>query len=132
MADRLATRFAPRLRRLALTPLIDVVFLLLLFFMLTTTFSRLGEIDLAPAAGGDPADTAAPPAFVRLGPEELRINAVETPLDGVIERLDALAAGSEGGFVVLVSLSAAPSAQRLVDLLAVLRARPDWKVRVLE
>ena len=132
MADRLATRFAPRLRRLALTPLIDVVFLLLLFFMLTTTFSRLGEIDLAPAAGGGLVGTAAPPAFVRLGPEELRINAVETPLDGVIERLDALAAGSEGGFVVLVSLSAAPSAQRLVDLLAVLRARPDWQVRVLE
>ena len=31
---------------MALTPLIDVIFLLLLFFMLSSTFSRFGEIKL--------------------------------------------------------------------------------------
>ncbi len=132
MAERLATRFAPRVRRLALTPLIDVVFLLLLFFMLTTTFSRLGEIDLAPAAAGGAVGTATPPAFVQLSPDGLRVNAVEAPLDGLLARLDPLATEAEEAFVVLVSLSAGPTAQRLVDLLAVLRARPDWQVRVLD
>ncbi len=132
MAEYLAARFAPRLRRLALTPLIDVVFLLLLFFMLTTTFSRLGEIDLAPATGGAVASPAAPPAFVQLTPETVRVNAAEADIDGVLERLDPLAASAETGFVVLVSLSGTPTAQRLVDLLAVLRARPDWQIRVLD
>ncbi|GGA57502.1 ExbD/TolR family protein [Pelagibacterium lentulum] len=41
---------APRKRRpLSLTSLIDVIFLLLLFFMLTSTFSRYAEI---PVSGG--------------------------------------------------------------------------------
>ncbi|MEX0280950.1 MAG: biopolymer transporter ExbD, partial [Arenibacterium sp.] len=43
---------APRRRRVvSLTALIDVVFLLLLFFMLTSTFSSFGEIELFPPAG---------------------------------------------------------------------------------
>jgi biopolymer transport protein ExbD len=132
MADRLAARFAPRLRRLALTPLIDVVFLLLLFFMLTTTFSRLGEIDLAPAAGGGVAPDDRAPRLRPAAPDLVRVNAVETALDALLDRLDPLAGAADEGFVILVSLSGAPSAQRLVDLLAVLRARPDWQVRVLE
>lgn len=37
---------APR-RRLALTPLIDVVFLLLMFFMLTSSFDKFATIDLS-------------------------------------------------------------------------------------
>ncbi len=120
------------MRRLALTPLIDVVFLLLLFFMLTTTFSRLGEIDLAPAAGGGALGTGTPPAFVQLSPQGVRVNAVETPLDAVLDQLDPLGAANDAPFVLLVSLTDEPSAQRLVDLLAVLRARPDWQVRVLD
>ena len=119
------------MRRLALTPLVDVVFLLLLFFMLTTTFSRLGELELLPAAGGGMAD-AAPPAFVQLAPDTLRVNAVETSLDAVLARLDSLADDAGAAFTVLVSLSDGPTAQRLVDLLALLRARPAWQVRVLD
>jgi biopolymer transport protein ExbD len=131
MSERLAVRFAARSRRMALTPLVDVVFLLLLFFMLTTTFSRLGEIDLMPAAGGAVA-AATPPAFVQLSPERLRVNAVEVPLDTLVARLDTLAETAPEPLVVLVSLSGEPSAQRLVDLLAALRSRPDWQIRVLE
>jgi biopolymer transport protein ExbD len=132
MAERLAARFVPRMRRLALTPLIDVVFLLLLFFMLTTTFSRLGEVDLAPAAGGAPAGPLASPAFVQLAPASLRVNAVETPLEALVARLAPLAEATDEPLVVLVSLAGEPNAQRLVDLLAALRIRPDWQVRVLE
>ena len=132
MDDRLATRFAPRMRRLALTPLVDVVFLLLLFFMLTTTFSRLGELELLPAAAAGGIAPAAPPAFVQIAPDSLRVNAVETPLDVVLARLDPLAEDAGEEFTVLVSLSDGATAQRLVDLLALLRARPAWQVRVLD
>lgn len=43
---------APRSRRaISLTPLIDVVFILLLFFMLSSQFLRLRQIELPMAAG---------------------------------------------------------------------------------
>ncbi len=39
-------------RRISLTPLIDVVFILLVFFMLETSFRNEGGIELSGAAGG--------------------------------------------------------------------------------
>lgn len=104
----------PRRRAaLSLTSLIDVIFLLLLFFMLTSTFTRLGELELAPGTpGGAPGE---PPVFVQLAPEGLRVNTEEVPLEALRARLE----GEEG--LVLVSLADAVSAQRLVDMLAVLR-----------
>ena len=45
---------APHRETISLTPLIDIVFILLLFFMLTSTFSRWQQIDLlAPSIGDD-------------------------------------------------------------------------------
>lgn len=38
---------------ISLTPLIDVVFILLLFFMLSSTFSRSQQIELKTASGGE-------------------------------------------------------------------------------
>ncbi len=46
-------------RTTSLTALVDVVFLLLLFFMLASTFSRYSEIDVALGGSGRPG-TAAP------------------------------------------------------------------------
>ena len=43
-------RFARR--RLGLTPLIDVIFLLLLFFMLSSTFSRFSQVPVEGGAAG--------------------------------------------------------------------------------
>ncbi|MCT8266537.1 biopolymer transporter ExbD [Afifella sp. JA880] len=37
---------SPRHRAMSMTPLIDVVFLLLLFFMLASTFARFGSVDV--------------------------------------------------------------------------------------
>jgi biopolymer transport protein ExbD len=42
-----------RVVRISLTPLIDVVFILLLFFMLTTSFVRWNQMSFASAAAGD-------------------------------------------------------------------------------
>ncbi len=37
----------PARRRISLTPLIDVIFLLLMFFMLSSTFARFADLDVA-------------------------------------------------------------------------------------
>ena len=123
-------RSAPgfRRRRLSLTPLIDVIFLLLLFFMLSSTFTRFGELPLAAAAGGAmPGD--APLVFVRLAPDAISVNGEATALEhaaaAVRERL------GEDGRAVLVSLQGEVTAQRLTDLLVVLRSVPSADVRVL-
>lgn len=112
-------------RRMALTSLIDVIFLLLLFFMLTSTFSTFGEIELSQATAGAAAPgTPSERAFVQLGAERLVLN-------GAPITLDALAVELEEG-QVLVSLDEDASAQRLVDLLVRLRGREGLSVTVLE
>lgn len=112
-------------RRMALTPLVDVIFLLLLFFMLTSTFARFGEIELT-AAGARAGASEAPRerAFVQLGADRLAVNGVPATLDDLATRIEP---GQ-----VLVSLDADASAQRLVDLLARLRGRDGVDVVVLE
>ncbi|WP_323020796.1 ExbD/TolR family protein [Pararhodobacter sp.] len=125
MADSRLTP-APRRRGLSLTSLIDVIFLLLLFFMLTSTFTKLGELELTAAPqGAGSADT--PPAFVQLGPESLRLNARDIPLEDLRAALTELA-GPEG--TALIALAEGVEAQRLVDILAALRGAP-FAVRVL-
>lgn len=110
-----------------MTSLIDVIFLLLLFFMLTSTFSKFAEIELSSASQGAVA-TAAPPLFLQLGAESVRLNG--NTLD-----LAALAASPLGqapeGTVLLVSLAADVDAQRLTDLLVALRGLPTLRVSVL-
>lgn len=117
---------APFVRRpMSMTPLIDVIFLLLLFFMLSSTFSKFAEIELSSAAAGS-SNAAAPSerVFVQLGDERVTLN-------GLPVTLDDLSAQIETG-QALVSLDEDTSAQRLVDLLVVLRGRDGLTVTVLE
>lgn len=116
-----------RRRRISMTSLVDVIFLLLLFFMLTSTFTRFSEVELA-AGGAAGADPEAQPHFLQLGPDRLT-------LDGAPVALDALAAvlsrEGEGPSPVLVALRDEVTAQRLTDLLVVLRGIPDVRATVL-
>ena len=111
-----------------MTSLIDVIFLLLLFFMLTSTFSKFAEIELAAATSGAGAETGAKPFFLQLTTEGLRLN-------GDALALDALTASplaeAEKGTVLLVSLGADVDAQRLTDVLVKLREMPALQVSVL-
>ena len=117
---------APFVRRpMSMTPLIDVIFLLLLFFMLSSTFSRFAELELSSATAGTASSTEpVERVFVQLGPDRIALN-------GAVVTLDDLAAQIETG-QVLVSLDAEASAQRLVDLLVRLRGRDGLTVTVLE
>lgn len=114
--------------RLSLTSLIDVIFLLLLFFMLSSTFSKFGEIELT-GAGSAGRVPDRPVLFLRVGAEALMLNGQPTGAEALPGALAALAAGEER--IVLVSLAGDVSAQRLVDVLALLRAVPGLHPTVL-
>lgn len=76
---------APRTRRRPnLTPMIDVVFLLLIFFMLASRFGVDRALPLSSAGGAG--EYSGPPRLVELTPTGLSLN-------GVPVTADALAAG---------------------------------------
>lgn len=108
-----------------MTSLIDVIFLLLLFFMLTSTFTRFGEIDLTSAAGRGTRASGNAPLFLQVSPHRLGLNGRDIGLDALPEALDSTKP-------VLVSLKPDVSSQRLVDVLVVLKTIPDLSVTVLE
>lgn len=112
-----------RRRRLGLTPLIDVIFLLLLFFMLSSTFLRFAPVEVsttrAPATGADPGRAAL--LVVRSG-GALSLNGTATPPGDLVA---ALAALEERGTVrLLVSADAGASVQDLVAALERLKSSP--------
>ena len=106
-----------------MTPLVDVIFLLLLFFMLSSTFSKFAEVELTAASGGGVA-AKEPPIFLQLFTDRLTVN-------GRAQSLDALVLEPKEGQPLLVSLQAAVTAQRLTDLLVILRKFPGLSVSVL-
>ena len=83
-----------------LTPLIDVVFLLLIFFMVSTTFVRQSQLSLTlPEASAEPADLAPAPIEVLISAEgQYTVNEQQLPdaeldtllraLAGLTDRLD--------------------------------------------
>lgn len=120
-------------RRLSMTSLIDVIFLLLLFFMLSSTFTRFAEVDLTTAGGGGTA-SAAQPVFLTVAPDAVRVNGAHSTLaalpDALSEYLDAGAADA-APLTVLISLRGDVTAQRLTDVLAALHAMAGLRVTVL-
>lgn len=76
---------APRRKhRMSLTPMIDVVFLLLVFFMLASRFGSPAQLSLT-LGGGASKGYSGPPRLVRVGAEDLKLN-------GTVEGEDALLA----------------------------------------
>ncbi len=126
---------SPRKRRatLSMTSLIDVIFLLLLFFMLSSTISRFGEVKLS--LGGAGAQTAAPDSkaqiiLLRLTADGISLNG--TPIETANAR-DAIAEqrGNSDAHLVVSVLKEA-SSETLVQLLYQARAIPDLKVTVVQ
>lgn len=101
-----------------MTSLIDVIFLLLLFFMLTSTFSKFSEVELSAAGGGAALAPGDKPLFLQLGAEGLTLNGDALELAGLAA---ALPEAAEPPVPLLISLREGVTAQRLTDLLVVLR-----------
>jgi len=105
-----------RRRRTSLTPMIDVVFLLLVFFMLAARFGLEGGVALSLA--GDGAPWSGPPRLVEVAPGTLRLNGVPLEMEALLAELRRLGAAG-----VPVVLRAGPEADlgRLVEVMERLR-----------
>lgn len=117
---------AIRRKRLSMTSLIDVIFLLLLFFMLSSTFARQGELPLDLAMGGADSVPETPPLFLQLLPDALRLNSV----DATVEDLQAALDDPEGG-LVLIAMADGVEAQGLADILHLVQRRNGWRIGVI-
>ena len=65
---------ARRRRPVSVTSLIDVIFLLLLFFMLSSTFTRFSEVEITGGRAGADAAGQAPDVIIRLAGGDWHIN----------------------------------------------------------
>ncbi len=120
-----------RTARISLTPMIDVVFLLLVFFMLVARFGLDQAVPLRLGTGSG--DWQGPPRLVDIAPDGLRLNGVALPpRDLLLELVGLTETGADT--VVLRPVDGA-SLGRLVEVmglmeeagftnLAVIGARP--------
>ncbi|MBW4982154.1 biopolymer transporter ExbD [Mameliella sp. CS4] len=115
-----------------MTSLIDVIFLLLLFFMLSSTFSRFAEVELAAGGAGTGEASGLRPVFLRLAPDGLSLNGTSHDLTALPEALRQHRKDIDADLTVVVALQGAVTAQRLTDLLVAVRALPGVRLTVLE
>lgn len=79
----------PTRRKPSLAPMIDVVFLLLVFFMLAARFGQDVEIDLPlTAASENPYE--GPPRLIEIRPDGLRLNGIDINITDLPTELDTL------------------------------------------
>jgi len=81
----LAVATARRRPVISLTPLIDVVFILLVFFMLASSFMDWRTLALDTAAAGAPAPAEEAPFVVQIDAGELRLNGDAITLEALID-----------------------------------------------
>ena len=119
-----------RKRVLSLTSLIDVIFLLLLFFMLSSTFSNYTDLDLAASS---PSASAAKqsPVLLKLTHDSLAINGKATSLTELATDI-APFVQDDTKRLVLVSLCPQVKAQQLVDLMVIMAKQQQFDLLVLE
>ena len=125
--SRMALNFLRnRRKRLSMTSLIDVIFLLLLFFMLTSTFSKFAEIEFATAtAGRVEADRAL--RFIKLDANRILVDGVPVPLNIVASLLR-----SDVPQTALISLGPDATSQQLIDLLTRLAPVRQLQTQVVD
>jgi biopolymer transport protein ExbD len=116
-----------RRRRIGLTPMIDVVFLLLVFFMLA---ARFGVTDAIPVtlSGGSAQPYEGPPRLITVLPGALRVNGIDTA-DPVASLTPLM--GSKTDIILLRARDGA-SVQHLLDVMGTLRAAGWTNLVVLE
>jgi biopolymer transport protein ExbD len=120
-----------RRRKLSLTSLIDVIFLLLLFFMLSSTFSKYGEVPFLAGSPGNVGPASAPPLFLRLDGSMVSLNGVPVALSDLPAAIRAQS-GDTPAPQVIVAVAGEATSQALVDVLAPLSRIEGAQVTVVE
>lgn len=116
-------------RALSMTSLIDVIFLLLLFFMLTSTFSRFSDVPLVAASRGGAVQAGdVPPLFLRVTETGMSLN--DVPVAELLPELEARA-GEESRSLIVALASDSVTSQQLVDVLVAAQQVPSLYVQVV-
>ncbi|NSY41066.1 biopolymer transporter ExbD [Leisingera sp. ANG59] len=115
-------------KRLSLAPMIDVVFLLLVFFMLASQFGRDRVVPLA--TGGAGSTYQGPPRLVLITAEGLRLNGVPMEEETLAERLTALTRTTSDA--IILQPDAKASLQQLMDAAGLLTAAGFTGLVVME
>ncbi|MGJ3256570.1 MAG: ExbD/TolR family protein [Alcanivorax sp.] len=84
--QKLASLSRRRKSPISLTPLIDVVFILLVFFMLASSFMDWRSLSLDTSAAGEPAPSDKMPFVVQIGADSLRLNGESMSPEQLIEQ----------------------------------------------
>ena len=108
-----------RMLRLGLTPLIDVVFLLLLFFMLSSTFLTFEQIEVGARPSGATAAGRADAVVVDLAPSSVRIGAEAIAPERLVAVLDERVGGDRTRPIFVRPAGEVPL-QRLIEVLEII------------
>jgi len=101
---------------ISLTPLIDVVFILLVFFMLASSFLDWRAIDLDPPARAGAANALTGAMLVDVRTNDLRLSGEILPLNQIVERLKQVA-GAHPDRAIVVRPADGVSLQRTIRVL---------------
>ena len=120
-----------RRKPIIITALIDIIFLLLLFFMLSSTFTKFGEIklDLVSETSSKQFKKTNQFIFVRLSDKGLTINGSFILPEKLIDRISKYK--KENSLLILSVVKGATS-QSLVKILYKLKQLKDLKVRIVQ
>jgi biopolymer transport protein ExbD len=106
-------------RKMSLTPMIDVVFLLLIFFMLASRFGMDAVLPIAGGAEGAGSAWQGAPRLVDIAPESIALNGIETSDADLAAALKPLM--PEGGGAVILRAKDGADLQRIVGIMDALR-----------
>ena len=120
-----------RRRRPSLTPMIDVVFLLLIFFMLVARFGVDKVIDInLPSAPGQSSQYEGAPRLVEIKSGNIvSLNGAQISLDQLSSKLSQLMPSPNA--LIIVRSSAEANTQDLLDVLLYLKSEKIMNVSVL-
>lgn len=121
---------APKRRKPSLTPMIDVVFLLLVFFMLASQFGLDQVIKLPLAAGNSTDGYSGPPRLVTITDTGVLLNGSPIALSDLPKSLHSLSEKPDDP-VVLRGQDTAQS-QQVIDVLAALQQAGFTAVVLIE
>ena len=115
-------------RRPSLTPIIDVVFLLLVFFMLTSTFTVDRQVNLLSETIDGMSQYDEHPRLIEIKNDKLLINGVEADDTVAIKRLEEITLDLSQ--IIIVQVLGGTSTQRMLDVLELLKSRGFSNLKV--
>lgn len=101
-------------RSIGLTPMIDVVFLLLVFFMLAARFGTDYQVPLSQGAAGS-GSYSGPPRLVMLKRDGLSLNGIDVGVEQIAASLEALM--EQESDIILLTTETGVSTQELITVL---------------